>query len=152
MRLLDYFDQIGNLETELTKTNINEKKYPCVTSQIYLLFFFVFLFLSLFLKLKKNKKRFACFNFINITYLYQACGRKREPGNNVGTNTYVGHKYINRTLVTEIGHQCPKSDTRVYNQTLVSKLGHYFTSFFPPFNALYRLDLLKIRQVKGLLY
>ena len=137
MRLLDYFDQIGNLETELTKTNINEKKYPCVIFQIYLLFFFFFLFLSLFLKLKTIKNDLLVSFLFGITYLYPACGRKREPRDNVGTNTYVGHKYINRTLVTEIGHQCPKSDTRVYNRTLVSKLGHCFTSFFSLLSMLY---------------
>ena len=60
--------------------------------------------LALFEAKKKIKKPFACFIFIDITYLYQAFGRKREPRNNVGTNTYVGHKYVNRTLVTEIGH------------------------------------------------
>ena len=80
--------------------------------------------LALFEAKKKIKKRFACFIFIDITYLYQACGRKREPRNNVGTNTYVGHKYINRTLVTEIGHQCPKSDTSVQNRTRVSIIRH----------------------------
>ena len=100
----------------------------------------VFLLLPFSLALfeaENNKKRFACFIFIDITYLYLACGRKREPRDNVGTNTYVRHKYINRTLVTEIGHQCPKSDTRVYNQTLVSELGHCFTSFFSLLSMLY---------------
>ena len=147
---MDYFDQTGNLETELTKTIINGKiplrHFPNLPAVFLLLPFSLALF-----EAENNKKRFACFIFIGITYLYLACGRKREPWDNVGTNTYVGHKYINRTLVTEIGHQCPKSDTRVYNQTLVSKLGHYFTSFFPSYQCFISLGL-KIRQVKGLLH